>query len=460
MKSTKLCAKQSDSVIFEHCLFYGSPMSKILLLSFLTITALSTLFRPWIGIAAYYFLGILGPQHIWFWSFEGLRSSLVVVVFVQISIFIKIFFGKINFELIKPRQNICIFFLLVFVILSYFFGAYASEQTNYYSPQEQVVKSIKIFLIYFCAILLISDIKKLQDFSLIIVIITVFFIGWSNSQYFSANWSQFNYGRLMGPNIGGAIYGDENAFGMLFVSGLPFCYYIGKNIKYRWVCYALWATIPLGLHAIFLTGSRGALLGLTSSIFAGIITSKRKIYALLLLPALAFFFFWQGGAVMKDRTKTIVSYEGESSAESRLDAWIAGGKMIIDHPLFGVGVGTFMTAMEDYSELQPIIAHNTVIHYTAESGIGAGLCYILIAFTVLKNLSTIIKDPATKDTSRSSKSMHNISLACISSFTGFLTCSIFLSLMYYEIYFYLLVISNTAVNLHKISKMHKNVIQN
>ena len=264
----------------------------------------------------------------------------------------------------------------------------------------------------------------------------------------------------MGPNNGGAIYGDENAFGMLFVSGLPFCYFLGYMIKNRWVSYAMWTAIPFGLHAIFLTGSRGALLGLSASILTGVITSKQKIIAILLLPGVAVFFFWQGGEVMLDRTKTIVSYEGESSAESRLDAWIAGGKMIIDHPIFGVGVGSFMTAMEDYSELQPKIAHNTVVHYSAESGIGAGLCYILIAWTILKNLYSVIKNPLTQKRDGNSQVLESLGMACTSSFVGFLTCSLFLSLMYYEIYFYLLVISNSLLCLHKTASSYTPEIPN
>jgi O-antigen ligase len=339
--------------------------------------------------------------------------------------------------------------------MSYFFGAFASVDNTYYDSQELILRASKIFLFYFCATLTINDAKKLKYFSTVLVITTVYLIYWANLQYFIENWGQFNSGRLMGPKTGGSIYGDENAFGMIFVAGLPFVYYLGFMADRRWLRYALWGTIPFGLHALFLTGSRGALLGLGVAVAIIIFQSRRKYFALFLIPLMIYFFQWQGGSVMKERSGTIASFEGESSAESRIDAWRAGAKMIADHPVAGVGIGHFMMAIPYYSESQPRIAHNTLVQYTAESGLGAGLCYLIIAYTVITSYLKINMWCKEQDKSEYVQHLYCINNATTTSFIGLFVCSMFLTLNYYEIYYYLLVINSALSQLCK-SLSYKN----
>ncbi len=58
---------------------------------------------------------------------------------------------------------------------------------------------------------------------------------------------------------------------------------------------------------------------------------------------------------------------------TELTAWEGGLRMVMSHPLTGVGLSSFITALPDYIESRHMVAHNTLVQFAAESGVGAGL---------------------------------------------------------------------------------------
>ncbi len=423
-------------------------MGKALLFIIILSTSGATLFRPWIGSLGYYMLAIFGPQYIWWWNFEGLRVSFYIAVSTIGAFCIASMRGVLNFNLLATKLNMAIIILWMALVLSYFAGPYvdsAMSNPQYGSPLGFLYQANKIFLFYLISTLLIDDLKKANIFSLIVIIATIYLIYWANNQYLSQNWFAFEYGRLKGPGglIGSSPYSDENTFAMLFVTGLPFLFYYGlyrlKGLK-RII---LWLIIPLGWHAIFLTGSRGGLVGVGATLFLGMMFSNHKKIAVLLIPAFMIVFQWQAGDLLKGRSQTIVDYEGESSAETRVEAWAAAFNMLQSNPFTGVGIGCFITAMRDFSDKQPRATHSTPFQFAAEAGYPALLayCYIVWAFfwgsyKIRKRLLHHRDKFPDKDWSI----LMYLNEAGIVSFFGLFVCALFLSLNYYEIFFYLLIL--------------------
>jgi probable O-glycosylation ligase (exosortase A-associated) len=421
-------------------------MGKILLLILIVGTAVVSLFQSWIGVMAYYILAIMGPQYIWWWNFEGIRVSFIVGVFALSGVVLAVLTKRFDLQFLRTKLNLWIFLLYTFLLISYFLGPYVSmPERKLYDPDTVFINASKIFLFYFCAVIAINEIKKLRYLSIIFLFITVFFIYWANMQYFNENWFKFDMGRLSGPTDirGIGLYGDENAFAMLFVTGLPFLYFIGQTLHNKWFRYVLWAIIPFGWHAVFLTGSRGGLVGLGVIVLLTAISSKRKLIAALLIPLAVFFYFWQAGDVMKERAETIVDQEGEKSLEGRLNAWEAGAKMIVNHPITGVGIVSFMSAFPDYSEDKPRVAHNTAIQFAAESGVIAGVSYVMIIimfFISYKRIKRWCEDNRDYPDLMIIESLNSASFV---SFSGLIVCSLFLSLNFHEMFFSLLIFNNS-----------------
>ena len=419
-------------------------MGKALLYLIIAGTSLQTLRTPFVGAMAYYCLAIWGPHYIWWWNFQGMRLSLIVALVAIVALTLKTFTKGLHFSLLKTRVNYCVLILWVCYCISYGLGPYVGMMGEI--PWEILDKFSKIVLFYFVSVLLMDDLKKQKYFSWIMILTVTYMTYWANNQYLSQNWHAFNMGRLMGPFAldGGSIYKDENKFAVVFVTGVPFLFYWGLHMARSYVRYCFWAVIPLAWHAIFLTGSRGGLLGLATTLVGSFVFSKKKAaYIIIMVPLFGAAFYYQAGSLLKDRADTIVDYEGESSAETRIQAWRAALGMVNAHPLTGVGPGCFIKAMADFSPFKPRATHSTPFEFAAEIGIFAFCAYCWIVWqTLWWGLQThrLLYKHTDVFSADEIETIRYLNESCSVSFLGLTVCSLFLSFNYYEIFYYLLII--------------------
>lgn len=420
-------------------------MGKAILFTAIVLTVFQTIRRPYTGAMAYYCLAIWGPQYIWWWNFEGLRVSLVIALVTICAFFLTLFRSGINFGFLKSRVNFFVIALWGSYCISYLFGPYVSSMGE--APYDFFVKFSKIILFYLIAVLIVNDLEKQKYFSYVIILSMVHLTYWANYQYLSQNWSAFQMGRLMGP-FGvdrASIYGDENAFSMFFVSAIPFVYYWGLHLGKGVKRYMLWALIPLGWHAVFLTGSRGGLVGLAATLLGSLVFSRhRKTIALIMIPMFFVAFAYQSGDVLRGRSQTIVAYEGESSAETRLEAWSAAVAMLNEYPLTGVGIGCFVKAMADFSTKIPRAPHSVPFQFAGEAGGFALLAYgLIVLLTLLQGLrnNRMINRFSSAFSADELAVIRYLNESSTVSFFGLAVCSLFLSLNYYEIFYFLLIIA-------------------
>ncbi len=414
-------------------------MGKILLFILLIINGFYSLINPWVGVCLGYFFNILGPQYIWWWHFQGLRPFYLIAIPTIVGFFLSSVRGVFNFDIIK---NKLVFFSIVyflFVFLSYFWGPYVNVYNEYrfYDAYQVLILMIKIFVFYLMGLLCINDRKKLKIFAFILPISALYLTYWANMQYLSGKF----FIRLGGPRdiTGSGIYKDENNFAMLFVVAIPFFFYFGWYFKRFLWRYGSWLVIPFSWHAIFLTASRGGLLGAAFVSLLSAFRSPKKIIGVLLIPAFIIAYIWQGGSVLKQRAKTIKTYEKESSARTRLDAWKAGLRMLKAHPFTGVGIGSFGQAFPYFSDKRPRLAHNIFVQIAAESGVFAVISYVLFMFYCVCGLFK------SRDRFENGSFEYYLCDAVLVSLCGFLLCSLFLSLNKFEIQFYLAILANSLI---------------
>jgi probable O-glycosylation ligase (exosortase A-associated) len=404
--------------------------------------AIASTFVPWLGIVLAYLIAVLTPQNIWWWAFEGVRPLYVVLVPTLIGFALAVVRGRVSFTGLNTRLNWCVCVLWFTSTVAYYFGPYVEVQNEFrfYDPEFMFSTWQKTCLTYFVAVVLIDNLKKLKAMGLVMIIAAAYMTFWANQQYFTYE----KFGRLHGPvGLGqSSIYADENNFAVLFVVGSPFLYYFGQYFRRRVFRWAIWSVIPFSWHAVFLTASRGALLGIIAVLLVFFLRSERKAAGLLVVLVFFGAFAWQAGDLMKDRSSTIASYEQEDSAASRLDAWKAASRMMAAHPITGVGFASFGQAFPYFSDTAPRIAHNTFFQVGGEWGIGAGLAYLVMMVSTLKRLWTNgarLRQHAGTDEGRL---YLYLSEASLMGLTGFFVCAFFLSLEKYEVLYFLLVIAN------------------
>lgn len=421
-------------------------MGKLFFLTMLAGTSVASVMRPWIGVVAAYLIAILTPQAVWYWNFQGLRPAMWVLLPTLAGFFIALARGQIEVRAIANRRNLFLFGLLLFFNLSYYFGPFtqAGGIYRYTDPAWALETLNKIFIVYFLGVLCIDSERKLKSLVGVFIISAAYLTYWANERYLSGQ----VMGRLMGPvdETGVSVYADENNFSMLFVVALPFLWYVGFAFRSRLVRWGMWLLIPFGWHAIFLTASRGGLVGVAISTLLITWRSRNRALGLLLIPALAGAYFWQAGDLMRERAGTI-SDTSETSSASRLDAWRTATRMIADNPVVGVGLASFPPAFPSYSPTKPREAHNTFFQIAAESGLIAGLLYLLVVFSCIGGLWRNGKALRKMQIEGSPTTLYLINEATLVAFCGLFVCSMFLSLQIFEIFWCLCLMTNAVLYL-------------
>ncbi len=408
---------------------------------FLVVNGLLSIAMPWIGVLASYLVILLSPQAVWWWAFEGVQPLQWVVAPMLFGLIVLSLRGRAAWRNLATTPNALMALLLLTSSIGYFFGKYTNIDSPFKFYDAQVIYEViyKAYIIYFAAVLILDRPRKLLLATVPLIVTVLYMTYWANDQYLS----QGRFGRIGGPTSPGGvgIYNDENIFAVLFVVGFPFVYYLGLQLSSWSLRLALWAAIPLMWHAAFLTASRGALVATGAVLLTLVLRSERKSLGVLVLVAFIGAFLWQGGDVLHSRSSTISGFSEEQSALDRLDAWTAALAMIAKHPFTGVGLASFGQAYPDFSDTRPKIAHNTVLQVGAEGGVLASLAYLALFAVLLWRLNETGKILRASQDPESTR-LQGLNEACFSGLVGFFVCAVFLSLEKFELFHYLVLLSN------------------
>ncbi|MEQ1637587.1 MAG: O-antigen ligase family protein [Methylococcales bacterium] len=209
---------------------------------------------------------------------------------------------------------------------------------------------------------------------------------------------------------------------------LPIAVYFTARAKALQKLFWFLATLAL-LYGVFLTNSRGAFLGALSLLGLWALqkygVKKTMVTAFFMLPVLS---------IVASKFRTIDAEE--ESAAGRVEAWYEGFQMLIQNPLFGVG-------MENFTEHHFLTAHNSYVLILAELGIvgfTTWMSFFLLTFLMLYQLvfynSLFFKKtlPDTQFTGEvlSPEIVEELLLAKVSLFSllGFVSTAFFLSRSY------------------------------
>jgi len=213
---------------------------------------------------------------------------------------------------------------------------------------------------------------------------------------------------------------DPNDFAQVLVMTLPMLWGAGWRPDRRLNnLVRVIAPGALMVYAIFLTQSRGALLGLASLLFFGVrkaLGTTRTVLLLGSMVAVQLLGNMSGGREFSGK---------EKSAEERIESWVIGLDLLKRNPLFGAGYG-------NYLEYNYLTAHNSFVLCFAELGLLGYFVWMGLIVLTFKGLNrTLDQLPA------GSPAWQTASLLR-SSMVGYLTCAWFLSRTYGPALFFLL----------------------
>ena len=212
---------------------------------------------------------------------------------------------------------------------------------------------------------------------------------------------------------------DPNDFAQVLVMTLPMLAALwapGQRLRNLAVVLAPAAAM---VYAIFLTQSRGALLGLGSLLFFGVRKALGTAKTVALLGSMV-------GVQLLGNMSGGREFSGkERSAEERLESWTIGIQLLKTRPIFGAGYG-------NYLEYNYLTAHNSFVLCFAELGLVGYFVWIGLIVITFKGLSRTI------DHLPEHAPEHQVASLLRSSMVGYLTCAWFLSRTYGPALYFLL----------------------
>jgi len=244
--------------------------------------------------------------------------------------------------------------------------------------------------------------------------------------------------RVWGPT--GTFIEGNNEIALALIMVVPLMLFLVSLIDNKWGKRAMWASAGLCVLAALGSYSRGAAVALAAMLGFLWLKSqdKLKLGALMVVLApLALVFMpeqWH------NRIDTINTYEQDGSAMGRINAWKMAINLANDHPLFGGGFQIYNKYIFQLYAPNPDdihAAHSIYFQVLGEHGYVGLALFLLMYLVVWRNGTWVIKHAGkVPELEWATRLVRMLQVSLI----GFMVGGAFLSLAYFDVPYYIMVI--------------------
>ncbi|MDF1643126.1 MAG: putative O-glycosylation ligase, exosortase A system-associated [Pseudomonadales bacterium] len=372
--------------------------------------------KPYIGILVWSWLSYMNPHRLsW-----GFAYDMPFAQIVAITLFVSILFSKEKKGIPFNGTILIWYFFLFWISVTTYTAIYPEIASVYY------IRILKIQLITFLTILLITDQERLTKLVWVIVL-SIGFFSIKGGVFTILSGGGF---RVWGPP--GSFIEENNALALSTLMILPLMYYLYKVTEEKWLRYFLVFAMISSFASALGSQSRGALLAVIAvAVFFWLKSSKKLVTGIVvILVAVGGIGFMPDSWF--DRMSTIQTYEEDASAMGRINAWKYSINIANDR---FTGGGLKAWTFETFSKYAPNpldvhAAHSIYFGVLGDHGWLGLILYLMILILTWRSLSKIIR----KTTGADDWSEINI-LARMGqvSFIAFFTGGAFLSLPYFDL---------------------------
>lgn len=280
--------------------------------------------RPWLGILAWYWIGLMNPHRLTW----GIAYNMPFAMLIGGATLLGAIMAKDRRPIPWTRELILMAILLCYFTVTTLF-AWAP---SYAWPELE--KVAKIIFMTFVTTLFIYSKARIRALMLVVVA-SIGFYGFKGGI-----WSIIHGGaeKVVGPDNS---FIDGNTFiGLALNMVIPLLVALARDEPRRWLRQLLYLTAGLSIVASIFTYSRGAWLGLAVIVPLVIIFQLKPKPRILAAAALTVGIIF-GSAFLPQkvfyRADTIANYEEDQSANQRLQAWTVHWNIAKAFPLVGAG---------------------------------------------------------------------------------------------------------------------------
>jgi probable O-glycosylation ligase (exosortase A-associated) len=324
--------------------------------------------EPFVGVAVYYLYAVLRPQYLWVWALPEVSwsewvawTTIAGTAWWLVSADTQ---GATNGTTIRFSFAHKAFFAFgVWICVSYV------TAQNRDVAWQWLIEYLKIFLMFGVASLVISRVQQLWTIYVLSTIALIYIAYELNFLYFTATRTDIyrnGYGGL-----------DNNGAGLMIAMGVPLAIHAWEASQ-KWWRWVFVAGVPLLIHAVLMSYSRGAMLSLLVAAPFLIARSCRKkqfscvlLFMISIVPSLA-------GREIRDRFFSVQDYDTDASATSRFDSWNAAIRIANEYPIFGVGIRNSVLFSYQYgADMEGRVIHSQYLQTLTDTGYPGLSLYLL-----------------------------------------------------------------------------------
>jgi O-antigen ligase len=288
-------------------------------------------------------------------------------------------------------------FLIPFAV--FLLWCYVNSGHSYWPSETSRMLGVmsRIGLIAFLVVAVVNDALRLRVFAYVFVAsFLIYPVRGALLNYFVVGHT------LYGRAIWNYMYENPNDLAALTFFPLALTAWLALTSRGR-ERLALFGIAGLEVLTVFLTQSRGALVGLVIGLLLFFATRSRgrRLRTLLAAACLGLLVIpfvpdsaWQrfGGMANLTSTETLREADPEGSAQARYNIWRVAARIIAEHPVGGVGFAAYGMAHLKYSVLMGVPrtaagrrdTHSTYLNVTAETGyVGLSIFLMVLALPLL-----------------------------------------------------------------------------
>jgi probable O-glycosylation ligase (exosortase A-associated) len=330
---------------------------------------------PFWGVAVYYLFAVLRPQYMWEWSLPKDVSWSFYVAVATIGAALANFFGvRLGSATEKseghsaPRLSLAHYAVLLFGL--WICVTYVTAQ-NQDAAHFWLIEYIKIFVMFAVAALLTRTVRQVWTLFLLTAL-ALAYISYEVNYLYLVN----HYLGIYKNGYGGL---DNNGAALMLAMGVPLCWFIYEAVT-KWWRWAFVAFIPVIIHAVIMTYSRGAMVSLLGMCPLLVVRSRQRVRLGIAGTALAVGIIpFLAGEEIRARFSTLQNTEVDGSANSRRDSWKAALKIAADYPVFGAGIRNANLLSHRYgADMEGRTIHSNYLQIAADNGF-PGLTLFLAA---------------------------------------------------------------------------------
>ncbi|MBV7534771.1 putative O-glycosylation ligase, exosortase A system-associated [Duganella sp. sic0402] len=299
------------------------------------------------------------------------------------------------------------------------------------ASQAQLAKVMKIMLMSLVTLALIRSREDLHRMIWVLVI-SLGFYGVKGGVFTLREGGNF---RVWGPT--GTFIGGNNEIALALIIAIPLMHYLQLSTERRWVRHGLTLTMLLTGMAALGSYSRGALLAIAAMLLLMWLKSKKKLPGALvmtLLAPLALLFMPDRWTMRMD---SIADYQADTSATGRINAWLMAYNLARDR-FFGGGFeiaepSVFQLYAPDPGAVHA--AHSIYFQALGEHGFIGLALYLLLGLLTWRSAAWVVRNSGNDPELLWAG---NLARMIQASLIGFAVGGAFLSLLYFDVPYYLM----------------------